>query len=137
LKLYAVRQIEAKTAVGFFWVRDRDELTHEVNALVIDPTLCEYKIINKRAAITWPSKTDVTLGTKINRSAIDADNNVAFKKTYNHLKAALSFEDEFLYFVLGMEEVEGWEVLLEGDRPSARGTRHAEHLKSAKKSDRS
>lgn len=61
MRLFAVRLIEDKQAVGFFWAPDLTTLWRMIDS-VCDPGLCEYHQIDDRAAITWQGGVNATLG---------------------------------------------------------------------------
>jgi hypothetical protein len=61
MKLFAVRLIEDKQAVGFFWAPDLTSLWWMIDS-ICDPGLCEYHQIDDRAAITWQGGVKATLG---------------------------------------------------------------------------
>ena len=52
LKLFAVRTVEYKEAVGVYWTRDLDTLSRMIDE-VTDPGACEYCLIDAPAAVTW------------------------------------------------------------------------------------
>jgi len=52
LKLFAVRTIDHKEAVGLFWVPNLDTLSRMIDE-VTDPGACEYRLIDAPAAVTW------------------------------------------------------------------------------------
>ena len=52
LKLFAVRGVDDKEAVGFFWAADLETLSFMVDA-VTDPGSCEYCLIDSPAAVMW------------------------------------------------------------------------------------
>ena len=52
LKLFAVRGVDDKEAVGFFWAPDLETLSFMVDAAT-DPGTCEYCIIDAPAAVMW------------------------------------------------------------------------------------
>jgi hypothetical protein len=54
LKLFAVRTVDNKEAVGFFWTPDLETLSLMIDATT-DPGTCEYFLIDTPAAITWPA----------------------------------------------------------------------------------
>ena len=53
LKLFAVRGVDDKQAVGFFWAPDLETLSPMVDA-VRDPGTCEYCLVDEPAAVMWP-----------------------------------------------------------------------------------
>jgi len=53
LKLFAVRGVDDKQAVGFFWVPNLETLSSMVDA-VRDPGNCEYCLVDEPAAVMWP-----------------------------------------------------------------------------------
>jgi hypothetical protein len=52
LKLFAVRTVEYKEAVGVYWTPDLDTLSRMIDE-VTDPGACEYCLIDAPAAVTW------------------------------------------------------------------------------------
>lgn len=71
MNLYAVRSTNDKEPVGFYFVRNLDELGLMVDAIT-DPSECEYLSITKSGAITWPGEVDWKFG--------EADDEVDFVK---------------------------------------------------------
>jgi hypothetical protein len=61
MRLFAVRLIENKQAVGFFWAPDLVSLWWMIDS-VCDPGECEYHQIDGIAAITWQGAVKATLG---------------------------------------------------------------------------
>jgi hypothetical protein len=61
MRLFAVRLIEDKQAVGFFWAADLTTLWWMIDS-ICDPGLCEYHPIEDCAAITWQDGVKATLG---------------------------------------------------------------------------
>lgn len=59
--LYAVRGIESKEPVGFYFVRRFDELSMMVDG-VTNPSECECLAVHEPGAITWPGEIDWTMG---------------------------------------------------------------------------
>ena len=53
MKLFAVRGVDDKEAVGFFWAPDLETLSFMVDAIT-DPGTCEYCPVDAPAAVTWP-----------------------------------------------------------------------------------
>jgi hypothetical protein len=52
LKLFAVRGVDDKQAVGFFWAPNLETLSFMVDA-VTDPGTCEYCLVDAPAADVW------------------------------------------------------------------------------------
>jgi hypothetical protein len=61
MRLFAVRLIKDKQAVGFFWAPDPITLWQMIDS-VCDPSECECRPIKDRAAITWQGQIKATLG---------------------------------------------------------------------------
>jgi hypothetical protein len=56
MKLYAVRKIEGRAAVGLFWANDFESMGWMVDS-EFDVTACEYKQITDRNMFIWPSES--------------------------------------------------------------------------------
>lgn len=54
MRLYAIRHIEDKQAVGFFWADGVDDLIDMVDQ-VSDPDACEYQTVDESGAFIWDS----------------------------------------------------------------------------------
>src|SRR2546430_13753056 len=52
LKLFAVRGVEDKEAVGYFWAPDLETLWWMIDE-VTDPGTCECGLVDGPAAVTW------------------------------------------------------------------------------------
>ncbi len=52
LKLFAVRTVEYKEAVGVYWTPDLATLWWMIDE-VTDPGACEYCLVDAPAAVTW------------------------------------------------------------------------------------
>ena len=61
MRLFAVRLIKEKQAVGFFWAPDPITLWQMIDS-VCDPSECECHPIKDGAAITWQGNVKATLG---------------------------------------------------------------------------
>ena len=66
MRLYMVRLIRNKEAVGLFWSRGSEDLWSEVDE-VTDPFVCEWAAVTTPCAVVWPTQTSITMG-------IDRDN---------------------------------------------------------------
>jgi hypothetical protein len=86
MRLFAVRLIEDKQAVGFFWAPDLISLWWMIDS-VCDPGLCEYHPIDDRAAITWQGKVNATLGT-----GNDVDRKTGELPALDELRRELTFD---------------------------------------------
>jgi hypothetical protein len=52
LKLFAVRVVDDKQAVGFFWAPDLESLWWMIDEIT-DPGACECGLVDGPAAVTW------------------------------------------------------------------------------------
>jgi hypothetical protein len=86
MTLFAVRLIENKQAVGFFWAADLAALWWMIDS-VCDPGLCEYHEINDRAAITWQDGVEATLG-----AGNDLDGETGEMPALDELRRELTFD---------------------------------------------
>ena len=62
--LYAVRVIVNKEPVGFYFVRNFDELSIMVDGIT-DPGSCECLAIRGPSAIVWPNPVDWEMGVGV------------------------------------------------------------------------
>jgi hypothetical protein len=112
MRLFAVRLIEDKQAVGFFWAIDSSSLWWMIDS-VCDPGDCEYHRISDRAAITWESKVTATLGAGSNFT--EEDEASGESAALNELRAKVDFSyafEDFLY-----STVEEWTKVPYADEP--------------------
>ncbi len=86
MRLFAVRLIEGKQAVGFFWASDLISLWWMIDS-VCDPGLCEYHQIDDRAAITWQDGVKATLG-----AGNDLDDETGEMPALDELRRELTFD---------------------------------------------
>jgi hypothetical protein len=86
MRLFAVRLIENKQAVGFFWAPDLTSLWWMIDS-VCDPGLCEYHPIDDRAAITWQGEVNATLG-----AGNDVDTKTGEQPALDELRREVSFD---------------------------------------------
>jgi hypothetical protein len=101
MRLFAVRLIKDKQAVGFFWAPDSVSLWWMIDS-VCDPGECEYRRIKDRAAITWDGKVNAGLGT-----GTEIDDTTGECSALAELRRGLSFEYELEDYVFSRIE-EGW-----------------------------
>ena len=95
MRLFAVRLIKDKQAVGFFWAPDPITLWWMINS-VCDPGLCEYHRINDRAAIIWDGKVKATLG-----AGNDFDDQTREVSALSELRREMTFEYALEDYVTG------------------------------------
>ena len=110
MRLFAVRVIEDKQAVGFFWAPDFVALWWMIDS-VCDPGGCEYRRINDRAAIIWEGWVDAGLGT-----GIEFDDATGESEALNKLRDGISFEYAFEDYIIGKVD-EGWTKVPFADEP--------------------
>jgi hypothetical protein len=110
MRLFAVRLIEDKQAVGFFWAPDPITLWQMIDS-VCDPSECECHPINDAAAITWQSNVKATLGGGIGQQSEDGES-----AALSELRRELSFDYALEDFV--MDEIDsGWRKVPSADEP--------------------
>lgn len=102
MRLFAVRVIEDKQAVGFFWAPDFTSLWWMIDT-VCDPGGCEYRRIKDRAAIVWSDRVKANLGAGGNYSD---DDETEGSKILTELREKIQFEFSFEDYIYG--EVDGW-----------------------------
>jgi hypothetical protein len=118
LRLFAVRTIDGKEPVGFFWVR-LTELIDCIDA-VCDPKECEYKLIDGPTYICWANKECWKMGVK----EISVDDGATEVARDAKVLEGLAFDGESFStgtprlrdFLSGVNDVEGWgsvETLIE------------------------
>jgi hypothetical protein len=113
MRLFAVRLIKDKQAVGFFWATDAESLWWMVDA-VCDPGGCEFHRVRNEAAITWPGKVRATLGG--GKNFTDEDEATGESKAINQLRTEISFDfalEDYLYATVEG----GWIKLPFADEP--------------------
>jgi hypothetical protein len=110
MRLFAVRLIETKQAVGFFWAPDPIALWQMIDS-VCDPSECECRQINDRAAITWQSQVKATLG-----GGNGLHDEKLKSSTLNELQRELSFDYALEDFVMGEVDTE-WKRVPSADEP--------------------
>ena len=109
MRLFAVRTTGLRQPVGFFWVRDLEDLPYWVDA-VCDPDDCEYKPINEPAALVWDGDEKWQMG--VDNMADDPD-----ETYFQAVRAGIRFDGELEMFTCGMH-VEGWTPIFA--QPAAR-----------------
>jgi hypothetical protein len=110
MRLFAVRLIKDKQAVGFFWAPDPITLWWMIDS-VCDPGECEYHRINDRAALTWEGKVKATLGT-----GAKTDEATGECAALNELRTKMTFEYALEDYVIG-EVDSGWTKVPYADEP--------------------
>jgi hypothetical protein len=111
MRLFAVRVIEDKQAVGFFWTPDLTSLWWMIDS-VCDPGGCEYRRIKDKAAIVWSDRVKATLGAGGNDSEEDGSED---SELLTELREKIQFDFSFEDYVYG--EVEGWTKVPFADEP--------------------
>jgi hypothetical protein len=112
MRLFAVRLLEDKQAVGFFWAANSSSLWWMIDS-VCDPGLCEYHRISERAAIMWDGKVTATLGAGSNLT--DEDEASGESSALDELRAKMDFSYAFEDFLYGT--VEEWTKVPYADEP--------------------
>jgi hypothetical protein len=112
MKLYAVRIVDDKQPVGFFWSRDRATLALMIDA-VTDPGACEFREIRSEAFIVWDGSE--TWGMGIAETSFTGEEPVDDPKSIDARIAmvmkGMSFDDAnggFSDHVLGIREFTDW-----------------------------
>lgn len=104
MRLFAVRLIKDKQAVGFFWAPDSISLWWMIDS-VCDPGQCEFHRIKDRAAITWQGKVKATLG-----SGSDIDDETNEFPQLDELRRELTFDYALEDYVMGEVNTEWQKV---------------------------
>jgi len=110
MRLFAVRLIETKQAVGFFWAPDPIALWQMIDS-VCDPSECECHPIKDSAAITWQGQVKATLGGGNVRQ-----DEAGEPSALNELRRELSFDYALEDFVMGEVDTE-WKKVPPADEP--------------------
>jgi hypothetical protein len=103
MKLYAVRIIEERWPVGFFWVRDLEQLIFCVDD-ICQPADCEYKPIHQVGGIVWPDHGEIAWQMGVKTSCDDLSTEVSH---FQRVKAGLGFYGALEDLICGIE-VRGW-----------------------------
>jgi hypothetical protein len=101
LKLFAVRTVDNKEAVGLFWVPNLDTLSRMIDE-VTDPGACEYLVVDEPAAVTWEGQAPA-----IGVEREDVEDEISDREA---LACGASFEFA-LEDILYREVVKGWTQL--------------------------
>jgi hypothetical protein len=109
MRLFAVRLIKDKQAVGFFWAPDPITLWQMIDS-VCDPSECECRQIKDRAAITWQGQVKATLGG--NGQHDEGEKSSAL----DELRRELCFDYALEDFVMGEVNTE-WKKVPSADEP--------------------
>ncbi len=110
MRLFAVRLIKDKQAVGFFWAPDPITLWQMIDS-VCDPSECECHPIKDGAAITWQGNVRATLGCGNGQQSEDGE-----LAALDELRCELSFDYALEDFV--MDEVSSeWKKVPSADEP--------------------
>jgi hypothetical protein len=112
MRLFAVRLIEDKQAVGFFWAPDPITLWRMIDS-VCDPGLCECHEINDRAAITWQGGVKATLG-----AGNDLDDETGEMPALDELRRELTFDFALEDYVMREISAE-WRKVPFADEPGS------------------
>jgi hypothetical protein len=112
MRLFAVRLIEDKQAVGFFWAPDLTTLWWMIDS-VCDPGLCEYHQIDGCAAITWQGGVKATLG-----AGNGPDDETGEMPALNELRRELTF-DFALEDYVAREITAEWKKVPFADEPGS------------------
>jgi hypothetical protein len=109
MRLFAVRLIKDKQAVGFFWAPDPITLWQMIDS-VCDPSECECRQIKDRAAITWQGQVKATLGG--NGQHDEGEKSSALDELQRELCFDYALED----YVMGEVDTE-WKKVPSADEP--------------------
>jgi hypothetical protein len=105
MRLFAVRTIETHRPVGFFWVNDIWELAVDVDA-VCDPGICEYKPIDRPAALTWqPDDSEWKMGVA---TGADPNDPNAAAAEFELVKKGIDFHGALDDFTIPIVDLEDW-----------------------------
>ncbi len=110
MRLFAVRLIKDKQAVGFFWAPDPITLWQMIDS-VCDPSECECHPIKEGAAITWQGNVKATLGGGNAQQSEDAE-----CAALDELRRELTFDYALEDFVVGKIDTD-WKKVPSADAP--------------------
>ena len=110
MRLFAVRLIKNKQAVGFFWAPDAITLWQMIDS-VCDPGECECHPIKDRAAITWQGKVKATLGGGNVQQDEEGESSAL-----NELRRELTFDYALEDYVIGEVNTQ-WKKVPSADEP--------------------
>src|SRR4029077_11734756 len=110
MRLFAVRLIKNKQAVGFFWAPDAITLWQMIDS-VCDPGECECHPIRDSAAITWQGKVKATLGGGNGQQDEEGESSAL-----NELRRELTFDYALEDYVIGEVNTQ-WKKVPSAEEP--------------------